>query len=438
MKRIFLFLALILSASSAFAQQSGYGGDGKAASGATVSSFIRLYETAPGASTTALAGAGAGNVDNGAHLVKVTCYTPGGQTTGGTTSNSTTVADKTIDGKIAITGIPTCSVVATGRKVYMTAAGGSSYFLLSNGTIANNTATTLTANDADATLLASTALPTSNTALDTRLTVGQNGVTFSTQINGNLGIGTGLSAPAKLLHLNTSSTGNEMLRFTDANEIFGFGINGSALFTLYENGTKIWGAKMAGGIPTFSFGLGTITPVATVDVVHTSEQLRLRYDTSNYASFITGSTGNLAINPTGGVFALGPLTPATIIGAAPTHAQGISILQGEELLTIAAAATTDTAFTVPANCVIKAVSVRVTTVIPTAATFTVTGATSGTVFNTANVSTAATSTDPGTKAYGYFNGTAQKIRITPDLTPGAATGVVRVTVVYEVVTPPTS
>lgn len=182
MKRTLFFLALIFCAAAPVLcqSQSGYGGDGKAASGATVSSFIKLYETAPGAATTALAGAGAGNVDNGAHLVKVTCYTPGGETTGGTASNSTTVADKTTNGKIALTGIPTCSTIATGRRVYMTAAGGSSYWLLSNGTIANNTATTLTANDSDATLTASTAIPISNTALDTRLTIGQDVITIST------------------------------------------------------------------------------------------------------------------------------------------------------------------------------------------------------------------------------------------------------------------
>lgn len=110
-----------------------------------------------------------------------------------------------------------------------------------------------------------------------------------------------------------------------------------------------------------------------------------------------------------------------------------------ELLTIAAAATTDSATTIPAGAQIVAVSVRVTTVIPTAATFTVTAATGGTTFSTAAVSVAANSTDAGTAAGGAtYTAAGTKIRITPNLTPGAATGVVRISGYYRVVTPATT
>lgn len=124
---------------------------------------LRILEIAPTAATVALAGAGAGNVDVGAHLVRVTYTTAAGSTQGGIASSAVTVVDKTTNGRVAISAIPTGSAFVTGRKVWMTAAGGSTYYLLSNGTIANNTATTLTANDSDATLLASTALSSSNT-----------------------------------------------------------------------------------------------------------------------------------------------------------------------------------------------------------------------------------------------------------------------------------
>lgn len=176
MKFYILALTFVVTSVTAFAQQVGYGGDGKQSSDYLGSALTRNYEALPSAATTALAGAGAGSVDNGAHLVKVTCYTGAGETSGGTASNSTTVADKTVNGKIAISSIPTCSSFATGRKVYMTTAGGTSYFLLSNGTIANNTATTLTANDSDATLSASTAMPTSNTMLNTVVSYAGEGV----------------------------------------------------------------------------------------------------------------------------------------------------------------------------------------------------------------------------------------------------------------------
>lgn len=61
-------------------------------------------------------------------------------------------------------------------------------------------------------------------------------------------------------------------------------------------------------------------------------------------------------------------TMPTPIGSAPTHGQTVSVLQAEELLTIAAAATTTT-MQIPTNAVVMSVSVRVTTVIPTATTF---------------------------------------------------------------------
>lgn len=110
-----------------------------------------------------------------------------------------------------------------------------------------------------------------------------------------------------------------------------------------------------------------------------------------------------------------------------------------ELTTIAAAATTDTAIQIPLDAVVFAVSVRVTVVIPTAATFTVTGATSGTQFDVAGgVSTAATTTDVGTRNCPYKNGAAQAIRITPNAVPAANSGRVRVTIHYYTITPATS
>jgi hypothetical protein len=88
------------------------------------------------------------------------------------------------------------------------------------------------------------------------------------------------------------------------------------------------------------------------------------------------------------------------------------------------------------NVVVKSCNVRVTTAIPTAATFTVTGTTSGTQFDVAGgVSTALNTTDKGINNTPYRNGAAQTIRITPNLTPADNTGQVRVTCWYEEVTP---
>ena len=119
-------------------------------------------EPAPTAPTVALAGTGAGNVENGAHRYRVTFVTADGETDGGTISAAVTVADKTVNGKVALTAIPLGGSAVTSRKLYRTAAGGSTYLLLA--TLADNTTTTYTDNIADASLGA--AAPSTNTTED--------------------------------------------------------------------------------------------------------------------------------------------------------------------------------------------------------------------------------------------------------------------------------
>ncbi len=118
---------------------------------------------APGACTAALAGDGAGNVDDGTHSYKITFVNSHGETEGGTTSNVVTVADKGADGKVALTGIPvSTSSECTSRKIYRTVAGDTGSHKLVD-TLSDNTTTTYTDNTADASLGAN--VPTGNTAL---------------------------------------------------------------------------------------------------------------------------------------------------------------------------------------------------------------------------------------------------------------------------------
>lgn len=119
-------------------------------------------EPAPGVVTVALAGSGAGNVDNGAHRYRVTFVTASGETQGGEISSAITVADKTSNGKVSLSGIPLGGSLVTARKIYRTAAGGSTYLLLA--TIADNTTTTYTDNTADSSLGAE--VPGTNTTGD--------------------------------------------------------------------------------------------------------------------------------------------------------------------------------------------------------------------------------------------------------------------------------
>lgn len=121
------------------------------------------------------------------------------------------------------------------------------------------------------------------------------------------------------------------------------------------------------------------------------------------------------------------------------NAGNIGVTSLTELTTIAAAGTTTTTIQMPAGAIVMAVNVRVTTVIPTATSFSVGDSGSATRFSTANVSSAATSTDPGTKAGAYYNATATGILLTMNGgTPADNSGRVRVTIYYFLSTPPTS
>lgn len=111
-----------------------------------------------------------------------------------------------------------------------------------------------------------------------------------------------------------------------------------------------------------------------------------------------------------------------------------------ELLTIAVAASTDTASTIPAEASVFGASVRVVTSIPGTSTFSVSNPTAGVVYSTAPVSSTAGSTDPGDDncPHGPVSASGMAIRITPDVTPSAGTGQVRVVAYWYVPTPPTS
>lgn len=187
MKRLLILLAVLACVSVASAQTTGSAtsvAPATQAVGDTTNDFLLfIREPNPGAPTVALAGAGAGNVDNGVHRVRVEFTTAAGHSAPGAVSATVTVTDKTVNGQVALTSIPTGSSFVTGRKVYMTRAGGSTYYLLSNGTIANNSATTLTANDTDATLLASTVIPSGNTTKNQ--IVGYDGPTGAVTIAGS-------------------------------------------------------------------------------------------------------------------------------------------------------------------------------------------------------------------------------------------------------------
>lgn len=134
-------------------------------------SHLRLDEASgeptPTVPTAALASpAVAGNVDNGDHRYGVTFVTADGETELGDVTAVVTVADKTVNGQVALSGIPTGGSAVTARKLYRTEAGGSTYLLLT--TLADNTTTTYTDNIADASL--GVQAPSTNTTEDPYVT----------------------------------------------------------------------------------------------------------------------------------------------------------------------------------------------------------------------------------------------------------------------------
>lgn len=186
------------------------------------------------------------------------------------------------------------------------------------------------------------------------------------------------------------------------------------------------------GVPMFSLGSG-FAGLASTGMLY--------WSTTTSAG---GSVGTQLSQVSSGVLGVGTATAIDGTVQAAVHAQmGANGQQAawkslSELTTIAAAATTDTAILMPAGAIVMAVSVRVVTIIPTAATFTVGDSGSAARFSTIAIPVAATTTDKGTKAGAYYNASALAVRITPNLTPGAATGQVRVTIHYLDVVPPTS
>lgn len=119
-------------------------------------------EPTPDVPTVALAGAGAGNVDNGAHRYRVTFVTADGETDGGDISAVVTVVDHTANGKVAVSGIKPGGALVTSRNIYRTQAGLAVFYLVA--TIPDNTTTTFTDNIADASL--GVGCPTKNTTSD--------------------------------------------------------------------------------------------------------------------------------------------------------------------------------------------------------------------------------------------------------------------------------
>ena len=110
-------------------------------------------------------GTGAGSVENGAHRVAASFATADGETTPGPLSAPVTVVDKTVNGKLAVTGIPVGGSVVTTVKLWMPLVGTVAPLFFA-GSVANGV-TTATLTLADASL--GVQAPATNTTVDNQI-----------------------------------------------------------------------------------------------------------------------------------------------------------------------------------------------------------------------------------------------------------------------------
>ena len=152
------------------------------------------HMTAPGACTGTPVDAPGddGALTAGVYTYKVTFTNAIGETAIGTVSSNVTIGAPATDWKVSLTGIPLgTDATVTGRKIYRTASGGSTYYLVA--TIADNTTTELTGvnadNVSDATLITNALGPASSTSSGALY----NGTSRNTYMEGTyFGVVTGL------------------------------------------------------------------------------------------------------------------------------------------------------------------------------------------------------------------------------------------------------
>ncbi len=300
---------------------------------------IGATEKAPGAATAALAGLGAGNVNNGTHSYKITFVTAGGETDAGAVSGTvTTVAG---DGQVSLSAIPTGSVYVTSRKVYRTAAGNAvtgPWLLLA--TISDNTTTTYADNTADASL--TTAIPTANTAIDTRWTFKNSGV-FDTANTAPSLTFTDTTASAKSLTIavdanlaqlrESAGAAGSLLELDLANNTVrlptliggtgtastltlqsttGVGATDAIVFLVGNNGATEAARFLSGG--RFQVGeAGILASVGNPLYLGSNGGINMQLDTSQTLKWLNDNTGDIgasgAARPRTGYFGTSVVTP---------------------------------------------------------------------------------------------------------------------------------
>ena len=168
------------------------------------------------------------------------------------------------------------------------------------------------------------------------------GTAPSVKIDTSFGVGVTASSFHKMTVLGGAAVAGQQLGiFYDANKMCGIGVKsgGDMQVYAYDSGgggyknilLAIDGASTAGSV-----GIGTATVSAKFHVISTTEQARLGYNTTNYASFTVGATGSLTIALTG-------TSPRTTFSQGITNG-GTMRLMGYTVATLPSGVVGDTAY----------------------------------------------------------------------------------------------
>jgi hypothetical protein len=263
------------------------------------------------------------------------------------------------------------------------------------------------------------------------------------------GIGIGAVVPSALLHIGGASSSPATVRsyntYVDsANGEWAYA--GDWLSNVARYGTGMNGSgvarnvqMMVGGVDKLNYGVSNAGAWTINDKVFLNAPAMLAWgNTVSFPALKRSTLINTELQTRlADDSAFAPLAASVMAQAASEFGARIEFRSLTEVTTLAIAATTNTTIQIPANAVVLAVSTRVTVLIPTATSFSV--GVAGTAGRyAAGVLVAAGTTNPGTLAGPLYYAAATPILITPSATPATATGQIRVTIHYYLVTPPTS
>lgn len=254
-----------------------------------------------------------------------------------------------------------------------------------------------------------------------------------------------IAVDANLAQLRESAGAAGSLLVLDlANNRVGIGATPSQILHLYNSGDLTFiqfsgSSGLAGYIGGInSAGSGFLTSSA-LDMVYRAEGSNILFGFSNVEKVRITSGGNVGIGA----------SPASLLDLragdlTQSGANGQKYVQGRatELITVASGVLTQAStITIPANAILKAAEMRVTIQPGGTATVVATATTSATILQQgASMSTAAGTTDVGTRAWGtnYVGVAAQTVTFTFNGVTSDALGRIRLDLYYEVPTAATS